>query len=147
MRRDDFAAAVIGEEFTAAIWPGEEFGVSERLTYCLHQLRRTLTELGMPGVIETVPRRGYRCRIDTTVVIEETPPSHDVMDAVVAPRNRRSWRPAVAAGIAATILIAIGLMSERRAEADTLSVTAANAPTASHAERHAERHAAQHVVP
>ena len=134
------------DEFMAAIWPGEAFGVSERLTYCLHQLRRTLTELGMPDAIETVPRRGYRCRIDTPVVIDEAPPSHDMMDAVVAPPRTRSWRPTIAAGIAALILLAIGFRSGRGAQADAATVTASNAPGASHDERHAARHAVQHVV-
>jgi DNA-binding winged helix-turn-helix (wHTH) protein len=134
-------------EFTAAIWPGEEFGVSERLTYCLHQLRRALTNLGMPGAIETVPRRGYRCRIEARVVVDLETPPHEVTREVVVPLRRRRWQPAIAAGVAALILLAIGLRSGRGAQADAPMVTASNAPGASHAERHAARHAAQHVVP
>lgn len=48
------------QELIAVIWPGERFGVSERLTYCIHQLREALVTVGLDGVVETLPRRGYR---------------------------------------------------------------------------------------
>jgi DNA-binding winged helix-turn-helix (wHTH) protein len=134
-------------DFTAAIWPGEEFGVSERLTYCLHQLRRTLAELGMPSAIETVPRRGYRYRIEATAVTAEVIQMHGVVEEATNPSGGRVWRPAIAAGLAALILLAIGLRSDRRIAADAPTVTAVNAPGGTHAERHAARHHAQHVVP
>jgi DNA-binding winged helix-turn-helix (wHTH) protein len=134
-------------DFTAAIWPGEEFGVSERLTYCLHQLRRTLAELGMPGVIETVPRRGYRCRIEATAATAEMIQMHAAVEEATKPSRGRVWRPAIAAGLAALILLAIGLRSDRRIAAGAPTVTAVNAPGGTHEERHAARHAAQHVVP
>lgn len=137
-------------EFTAAIWPGEAFGVSERLTYCLHQLRRTLAELGLPNLIETVPRRGYRCRIAETVVmadelpvVEVAPGAAEVMR--ITPRGRL-WRTAIAAGIAALILTGLGLRNGLGVAPQQRSVTASTAVTTAHSERHAARHAARHVV-
>lgn len=136
---------------TSQIWPGEEFGVSERLTYCLHQLRKTLAELGMPAVIETVPRRGYRCRLEamttgSPAALDSGQPADITEDAIGGHRSPRR-RALLAAGIAALILLAIGLRSDRSAQVDVQTITASNASGVTHAERHVVRHAAQHAVP
>ena len=111
------------EALLEAIWPGERFGVSERLTYCIHQLREALNRVGLPGAIETLPRRGYRLAVpEAATVASATSPSSDKWSA---------W-PA----LAALLLLAIVMASAPQ----WLDAPRPTGEHEVHAARHQERH-------
>lgn len=112
---------VTREALVEAIWPGERYGVQDRLTYCVHQLRDALTSVGLPALVETLPRRGYRIAAQGAAAIAS------------APTPFRIRRRVGLGALAATLLVIV-----------VLELIPRPASTASPAERHAALHAAKH---
>ncbi len=95
-------------ELAAAIWPGEQYGLSQRVTYTIHRVREALgPSVAGDSPIETVPGRGYRFRVP--VDSGETPgpavvPSPPTRENV-RPRLRRRHRLSVGFALAAALML------------------------------------------
>jgi DNA-binding winged helix-turn-helix (wHTH) protein len=111
------------EVLLEAIWPGERFGVSERLTYCIHQLREVLDGVGLAGVIETLPRRGYRMAVPAPTAVRP--------DGSIPLRFPAAW-PALVGPLLLVLLIGLAPRWSGGSQ-----------PGDSHLQ-HAARHAARH---
>ena len=90
---------VTRDEIRNEIWPDVRVDFDRSLHFCVRQIRVALGESAEePRVIETIPRRGYRCLVPVTVV--------PAADAPPPPRRavfaRRVWVPAAALAALAT---------------------------------------------
>jgi DNA-binding winged helix-turn-helix (wHTH) protein len=90
------------EELIQAVWP-DTFVEENNLTVHISALRKSLDE----GLIETIPRRGYRF----TGSVSQPPPAllihevtrTDIVVEDVTPPSRRAWITTAAAGVAAVL--------------------------------------------
>lgn len=121
------------EVLLAAVWPDvvvEENNLSQQISI----LRKLLARDGLPELIETVPRRGYRFAGDVRVIASPaaqpatvTPPETGVAGAARVPARRRVAHRAVFASIAAIAIVVASVVWWRDRSAGGLASVNAQA--------------------
>jgi len=103
---------VLREILLERVWGSRAAVSDEPLTRCIAQLRQALGDSWRnPQFIETVPKRGYRLKVDVRPAVGETPDSEVLPDADPTPLAIRSMpnrRTALGVAIVALTAIAIG---------------------------------------
>ncbi|MEP6764886.1 MAG: winged helix-turn-helix domain-containing protein [Gemmatimonadaceae bacterium] len=114
---------VLREELKQTVWPDTNVEADQGLNYCVRQIRIALGEDGNEnGLIETLPRRGYRLRMPVDSDNTTLPIKSSADDAVGFPRTQKSRNRAILFGLAAVALFVVALFIFRQG-AGTASTT------------------------
>lgn len=100
------------DDIRRVVWPaGTHVDFREGTHYAVRQVRRAFGDPARDGLIETIPRRGYRLRADALIAAAVEPPIAGGPGGVTIPvPARRRTRLfvvalAVAAGVALTVVV------------------------------------------
>jgi DNA-binding winged helix-turn-helix (wHTH) protein/Flp pilus assembly protein TadD len=107
-------AVVTREELKRRIWPNDSFGdFDHAVNVAVAKLRAALSDSAdTPRFVETLPRRGYRFIFPLTAAAEAPHANSAARSApALAPKEKPArvmWLPAIAIGVIALVLVALG---------------------------------------